>query len=258
MTCLIGVAVYPQDAKTRSELVEAADRAMYASKRLGRNQVRSINDKLLATLDIDHEQSREEQALQGTVEALSSLIEARDAYTRKHTDGVELFANKIAQTLGLGVTEIRIIRMVGRLHDIGKVAIPDAFLHKPGSLTEEELGIMRKHPVIGAEVVSRIPSLRVTAPGIRGHHERWDGTGYPDGLAGLEIPLAARNVAVADAYSAITTNRPYRNAGTQEDALNEMSKYIDTQFDPGVMAALEKVIQVMKLETEEQAFLKVA
>ncbi len=242
VTCSLGVAVYPDDADSLSELVEAADKAMYAAKRLGRNQARSINDPLLQTLDSETESSREELALQGAADALARLVEARDAYTSEHTEGVGAFAVRIAQALELDAPQIRLIGLVGKLHDIGKVAIPDAILQKPGSLTEEEWVLMRTHPIIGADVVSRIPALRIAAPGIRGHHERWDGKGYPDGLAGAAIPLAARIVTVADSYNAMTTDRPYRRARSAEEALEELRRCTGAQFDPTVMDALERMI----------------
>jgi diguanylate cyclase (GGDEF)-like protein len=242
MTCSLGIASYPQDAQSRSELVATADRAMYAAKRLGRNQVRVITDPVVETLEEGAENSREEIAMQGTVEALASLVEARDAYTAEHTKGVADMSVQLARLLGAGVAEAHLVELISKLHDVGKVAIPDLILQKPTRLTEEEWALMRMHPVIGAEVVSRVPALRVTAPGIRGHHERWDGSGYPDGLAGEAIPLTARIVAVADAYSAMTTDRPYRKALSQAEAMAELRRCAGSQFDPSVVQALETLM----------------
>lgn len=241
LTCSMGVAAYPAHASDRSALVEAADRAMYAAKKLGRNQVRSVADPIVKTLEAGKDDSREEVALQGTVEALAVLVEARDAFTGEHTKVVEEFAKKIAGEMGLEASEVRLIGMVGKLHDIGKVAIPDTILQKPGALSEEEWALMHKHPLIGSDVVSRVPTLRMTAPGIRGHHERWDGTGYPDGLAGEKIPLAARIVSVADCFSAMTTDRPYRAARSQAGALEELRRAAGTHFDPTVVNAMERL-----------------
>ncbi len=204
--------------------------------------MRSIADPAVTMMETPGETSREEVALLGTVEALAALVEARDHYTGDHTDDVAELATRIALAMGLEPAETRIVRLVGKLHDIGKVAIPDAILQKSGRLTEAEWNLMRQHPVIGADVLSRIPMLRITASGIRGHHERWDGTGYPDGLAGDAIPLSARIVSVADAYSAMTTDRPYRQASTASWVLEEVRRCAGTQFDPVVVAALERVL----------------
>ncbi|MFL5654206.1 MAG: amino acid permease [Ktedonobacteraceae bacterium] len=243
LTSSLGVAIYPDDAGDRSGLVEAADLAMYTAKKLGRNQVRSASDPTTISLEAYvRTGSREEAALTGAVESLTMLVEARDQYTGEHTNDVALLAMQLALILGLDATEARMIGLAGRLHDLGKVAVPDAVLQKPGSLTDEEWKLMRTHPIVGAEVVSRMPALRVLAPIIRAHHERWDGQGYPDGLAGESIPLGARIITVVDAYSAMTTNRPYRKASSPAWALRELQRCTGTQFDAKVVAALEHVL----------------
>jgi diguanylate cyclase (GGDEF)-like protein len=246
LTCSIGVSIYPDDAGDLSSLVEAADRAMYAAKILGRNQARWTGEAAVATLvgRRDLMGSREEVTLIGIVEALVTLVGARDLYTERHTDDVCALATQIAIKLGLDENEARMVGLVGKLHDIGKVAVPDAILQKPGPLTPEEWALIREHPVVGANVVSHIPLLRITAPGIRGHHERWDGTGYPDGLAGEKIPLGARIVAVADAYCAMTTRRPYQAPRPSDQALGELKRCSGTQFDATVVDALEQILNV--------------
>ena len=243
LTSSLGVAIYPDDAGDRSGLVEAADLAMYTAKKLGRNQIRSASDPTTFSLQAYvRTSSREEAALTGAVESLTMLVEARDQYTGEHTNDVALLSMQLALILGLDATEARMIGLAGRLHDLGKVAVPDAVLQKPGSLTDEEWKLMRTHPIVGAEVVSRMPALRVLAPIIRAHHERWDGHGYPDGLAGESIPLGARIITVVDAYSAMTTNRPYRKASSPAWALRELRRCAGTQFDAKVVAALEHVL----------------
>ncbi len=243
ITCSLGAATYSQDALSRSELVHAADRAMYAAKKLGRNQVRAVSDPIVNTLDSAIESSREDIATQGTVEALARLVEVRDDYTGEHTEGVAQLASQLAKAMGLDETEARRVSLVARLHDIGKVGISDAILRKEGKLDEEEWRLMKLHPIIGADVVSHVPSLRLTMPGIRGHHERWDGRGYPDRLEGEHIPLAARIVAVADAYSAMTTDRPYRQARSHEVAIEELKRSAGTQFDPAIVEAFLQVFE---------------
>ena len=243
LTSSLGVAVYPNHALDRSALVAAADLAMYVAKKLGRNQTRSASDPTTVSLEAEKRNgSREEAALTGAVDSLTMLLEARDSYTGEHTSDAALLALQLALALGLDTTEARMISLAGRLHDLGKVAIPDAILQKPAPLTEEEWKLMRTHPIIGADVVSRMPSLRVLAPIIRSHHERWDGHGYPDQLSGEAIPLGARIIAVIDAYSAITTNRPYRKAHNPAWALRELQRCAGTQFDPQVVAALELML----------------
>lgn len=241
LTCSVGVAAYPADAVDRDGLVEAADRAMYAAKHLGRNQARAAADPAVAALT-QGGNSREDVALMGTVEALASLVEARDRYTGAHTLEVAVLATEIAQRLGLDAAEVRRIGLAGRLHDVGKVAVPDAILCKPAPLTGEEWAVMRRHPIVGADVVSCVPALRALAPLIRGHHERWDGQGYPDGQAGTAIPLGARIVAVVDAYGALTTDRPYRRGRDAAGALRELRRCAGAQFDPSIVAALAQVL----------------
>jgi diguanylate cyclase (GGDEF)-like protein len=242
MTCSVGVAVYPEDGADRTLLLAEADKAMYAAKRLGRNQVRTVRDAATLDFELSSESSREETALLGAVEALLALLGARDRYTGAHTDDVTRLAVEIAMELGLDATQTQIVSLVAKLHDIGKVGIPDAILQKPERLTAEEWALIKQHPIIGAEVVERIPSLRVTVSGIRGHHERWDGKGYPDGLAGEQIALSARIISVADSYNAITTDRPYRRASDPSWALEELKRCAGTQFDPAVVEALQRIL----------------
>ena len=253
LTCSVGVSMYPEDGQDRSALVKAADRAMYAAKRLGRNQIRLASDPAISELEAEAEVSREEVSLLGVVEALSALVAARDQYTGEHVNGVALLTTQIALSMGLSPSEARMIGLVGKLHDIGKVAIPDAILLKPAALTDSEWILMRTHSAIGEDVIRRVPSLRGIAPSIRSHHERWDGSGYPDGLAGVAIPLGSRIVAVADAYGAMTTDRPYRKACLPEQALEELRRGAGTQFDPHVVAAMEKVFHNAAKATFRQA-----
>ncbi len=250
LTCSLGVAAYPADAQEREELVVASDRAMYGAKMLGRNQVRVASDPAILALDAGQLGSREDAALVGTVEALTSLIEARDHYTGEHTSRVSALATRLALALGLDASEAYMIGVAGRLHDIGKVAVPDAVLQKPTCLTEEEYALMQRHAVVGGDVVSRVPSLRGIASIIRAHHERWDGSGYPDGLAGEHIPLGARILAVVDAYEAMTTDRAYQQARDEVWARTELRCCAGTQFDPVIVEVLERVLTATKVLPE--------
>jgi two-component system cell cycle response regulator len=245
LTCSIGIARFPDDGADRSGVIEMADRAMYAAKRLGRNQVRLAGDPVVAALAVEAEMpgGREQATLIGTVEALASLVQARDHATGHHIDEVVRLSTELGGRLGLSEPERHNLRLAARLHDIGKVAVPDAVLQKPARLTQEEWELMRTHPVVGADVVSHVPGLRGLAPIIHGHHERWDGGGYPQGLTGEEIPLHARIIAVADAYLTMIAERPYQDARSIEEARAEIRRCSGSQFDPVIAAALDALLE---------------
>jgi HD-GYP domain-containing protein (c-di-GMP phosphodiesterase class II) len=176
-----------------------------------------------------------------TVRALSNAVEARDAYTGKHAERVAAYGMELARACGLSMTDSPQLEFGFLLHDVGKVAVPDAILFKSGSLTEEEYSLVRKHPVIGTEILRDVDFLGEGKLVVRHHHERWDGLGYPDGLAGEAIPLAARVFAVADALDALTTDRPYRPASPFSAAREEISRGAGSQFDPGVVDAYRQI-----------------
>jgi putative nucleotidyltransferase with HDIG domain len=176
-----------------------------------------------------------------TVRALSNAVEARDAYTGKHAERVAAYGIEIARALGIARPEGPEIEFGFLLHDIGKVAIPDAILYKPGALTDAERRLMSTHPAVGAEIVGGIEFLQEAAKVVRSHHERWDGTGYPDGLAGEAIPLAARVFAVADVFDALTTDRPYRPAISLSDARETILRGSGSHFDPAVVDAFRLI-----------------
>jgi len=176
-----------------------------------------------------------------TVRALSNAVEARDAYTGKHAERVAAYGMELARCCGLAVEDSPQIEFGFLLHDVGKVAVPDAILFKSGSLTEEEYSLVRRHPVIGTEILRDVDFLGEGKLVVRHHHERWDGTGYPDGLKGDDIPLAARVFAVADALDAPTTDRPYRRGTRFSRAREEIRNHSGTQFDPDVIHAFETI-----------------
>jgi HD-GYP domain-containing protein (c-di-GMP phosphodiesterase class II) len=176
-----------------------------------------------------------------TVTALTNAVEARDAYTGKHAERVAAYGKAIAAMLDTDLATDTQTEFGFLLHDIGKVAVPDGILHKPGPLTEEEQEVMRQHPVIGWQILGRIEFMTDAKTGVRYHHERWDGAGYPDGLRGEEIPLAPRVFAVADALDALTTDRPYRPATPLAEARAEIDRASGTQFDPSVVEAFREI-----------------
>ncbi len=177
-----------------------------------------------------------------TIRTLAAAIDAKDPYTRGHSERVSSYSMAIAKHLGLSSEEVFRIRTAAILHDVGKLGIRDEILLKPGGLSEEEYSIMRRHPEIGAQIMAPIRMLRDIIPGIRNHHETWDGTGYPDGLRGEEIPLVARIIGVADTFDAMTTNRPYQKAMSLEYVMARLRTMAGSRFDPRVIDALSKAV----------------
>ena len=181
------------------------------------------------------------RSYRATVRALSNAVEARDAYTGKHAERVTAYGMELARAVGISLEESPQIEFGFLLHDIGKVAVPDAILFKTSRLTDEEYTLIAQHPVVGAEILRDVDFLGEGKLVVRHHHERWDGTGYPDGLAGEEIPLAARVFSVADTLDALTTDRPYRPASTWSHAREEIRRVSGTQFDPAVVEAFNAI-----------------
>nr|WP_281380299.1 HD-GYP domain-containing protein [Armatimonas rosea] len=170
-----------------------------------------------------------------TVQTLAAAGDARDTYTRGHSDRVAEYARQLAVALGFSQEQVERIHTIGTLHDVGKIGIPDSVLLKPGPLDPDERKVMESHAVRSEELIRNVPSLVATLPGIRHHHERWDGKGYPDGLAGEEIPLDARVLALADTFDALTSDRPYRKGWDFARALAEIERCAGTQFDPALV-----------------------
>jgi HD-GYP domain-containing protein (c-di-GMP phosphodiesterase class II) len=179
-----------------------------------------------------------ERSFTTTLAVVTSTVEAKDDYTACHGSDVATLAERVALRMGLGAKEAREVHYAAMLHDVGKIAVPSEILCKEGPLTEEEWMVMRSHTVVGAELVERIEAFAHLAPAVRWSHERIDGKGYPDGLSGSEIPLAARIVAACDTYDAIVTDRPYRAARTPAQAREELLRACGTQLDERVVAVL--------------------
>jgi putative nucleotidyltransferase with HDIG domain len=181
------------------------------------------------------------RSYRATVRALSNAVEARDAYTGKHAERVAAYGVEIARAVGLPNPDAPALEFGFLLHDIGKVAVPDAILYKPGALTAEERALMARHPAVGAAIIGGIEFLTDAAEVVRSHHERWDGSGYPDGLAGERIPLSARVFAVADVLDALTTDRPYRPSFPLRQARAMIVHESGSHFDPTVVAAFDSI-----------------
>ena len=185
------------------------------------------------------------------MQTLCTTIEAKDEYTRGHSHRVAEYAGLIAKALGWSPDEIINLKHAAHLHDIGKIGIPDTILNKPTRLTAEEYAVIKEHPVIGSEILKNITIVKHAATVARHHHERYDGTGYPDGLAGEAIPLTARIVAVADSYDAMSSRRIYRNALSKDVIIEEIEKNKGTQFDPDIAEVFLKLLKEDKLDINE-------
>ncbi len=184
-----------------------------------------------------------EESYLGTVLALANAVDAKDTYTGYHSARLAELALAVGKRLGIKDGFLEDLRWGAMLHDIGKIGVPDEILRKPARLTEEEWAIVRRHPVIGEQILAPVPKLAVAAGIVRHHHERYDGRGYPDGLSGEGIPLGARILAVVDAYGAITDERAYQHSRSHEEAVAELRNCSGTQFDPAIVAAFLKIVK---------------
>ncbi len=189
----------------------------------------------------------------GTVKALSEAIDEKDPYTRGHSERVNGYAVLLAKQLGLPKKEIYEVHISSLFHDIGKIGIEDKILRKPAALTDEEYAIMKQHPAKGYQMLSKIKAMKDILPGIRHHHERWDGSGYPMGMKGEQIPMAARIVAVADAFDAMTTNRPYQKAMPYEKAIARLFELSDRAYDRRVVTAFSEAYKAGAFKEPAQA-----
>jgi ribonuclease P protein subunit RPR2 len=231
--------VIAQDELTRLEEQLAEHRRAAEEKEL---QLERYASDLRETFKAERARAEEvRRSYVATVRALTNAVEARDAYTGKHAERVAAYGLELTTRIEPDLAGEPEIEFGYLLHDIGKVAIPDGILHKPEPLSDAEETLMRRHPVIGSEILSGIPFLERASAIVRHHHERWDGSGYPDGLAGEEIPLAARIFSVVDALDAITTERPYRPAASIAEARATIAAAAGTQFDPRVVETLEEM-----------------
>ncbi|MDQ3849191.1 MAG: HD-GYP domain-containing protein [Actinomycetota bacterium] len=190
-------------------------------------------------------QRQREQVTTQTVRTLMAALAARDGYTGEHSHAVVELALAVGQELGLAAEHLLEVEQVALLHDVGKIGIPDHILQKPGPLTEDEWAVMRTHPAIGAALVSDVDALAHLVPAVRAEHERWDGAGYPDGLAGEAIPIASRIVLVCDAVHAMTSDRPYRPAMSCPAAVAELRRNAGTQFCPAVVDAAVQALAAL-------------
>jgi HD-GYP domain-containing protein (c-di-GMP phosphodiesterase class II) len=180
----------------------------------------------------------DEEGLNPILENLVDAVSRHDTYTGGHSRRVSYYALQIGRVMGYPTEQLDCVRRAGLVHDIGKVVVPDQILRKEGQLTDEEFRLIRLHPSLGASILGRMPGMEDLVAAVLYHHERWDGSGYPDGLAEDEIPTEARMILVADAFDAMTTQRPYGEVLTPDEAVAEISLNASRQFDPLFVAAL--------------------
>ncbi len=233
----IGVATYLFDGLVAQELLSLADQRMYESKRSGKDAVSASVHELSEFLTAKAPSFR---ILQGIIAA----VDSKDYYTRAHSEMVTDHALSLAKEIGISYEQMEALKIASLLHDVGKIGVPDSILRKPGSLERGEFEIIKQHPQLGAMMVSNT-SLRPkdVMGAIMHHHGRYDGKGYPTCVGGEDIPLLARIIAIADSYSAMTTDRPYRNAMAKDEALEELKKNAGTQFDPNLVPRFTRCLK---------------
>lgn len=257
VTASLGVACYPDDAVTQHQLLELADKALYMSKRMGRNQVHTAADlqfqdfrdpnAVAAAAEVSPaaaaparrppDPDKEDDIglvpeVVETVKKMAGALYSKSEYNKVHHLETARFAEMVAKVLGLSPKQVEQIRVASLLHDVGLLHVPEDILNKQGQVTAEELKVLMQHPVLGAEMLRSIPALKEICDILENHHECWDGTGYPRGLKGEDIPLAARIVSIVDAYHAMISDRPYRAAMSGDKAKRVLKASASTQFDP--------------------------
>ena len=244
VTVSAGVATFPIHGCDRDELIHLADGALYWAKEYGKNQARAYRPEVIELAELKRIARGPDRAARLRAAAsLARAVDARDTYTGRHSERVARLAASVATRMGLASEEVELTRLAGSLHDLGKLAIPEEILRKPGPLTDPERMVLERHPQIGFRMLESLGIDPVSA-WVLHHHERWDGTGYPDGLPGDAIPLGARIIFVADAFDAMTSERVYRDRLDASEALAELARCAGTQFDPGVVAAFAEELGV--------------
>jgi diguanylate cyclase (GGDEF)-like protein len=236
-----GVARVPRDGHRALELLSVAEAALREAKTSGGHVTKVADQATIGSLAAQN-------TVFGVFEGLLVTVDTKDHYTRAHSEDVTGHALFLADALELTDEERRLLRLAGLLHDIGKIGIPDGILRKPAPLTGEEYDIVKQHVALGDAIVGAVPQLAEVRAGVRHHHERWDGTGYLDGLRGDAIPRLARILAVADAYSAMTTTRPYRKALSRDEALARVAQAAGSQLDPELAMAFVTAMRRRQVE----------
>ena len=252
VTVSAGIASYPSSASDRDQLLRVADGALYWAKNHGKNRSCVYSPSVVRIYSPEElAETAERHARLKAAEGLIRVVDAKDTYAGAHSQSVSRLVEGIARAMGLDEETVEQVRLAGLLHDLGKIAIPDRILQKPDKLDPDELRTMREHAELGYRLLEGLGVSPVDR-WIRHHHEWWDGSGYPLGLAGEDIPLGSRIILVADAFDAMTSDRVYRAAGTPAEAVSELRRRCWTQFDARVVSALEKYLSSLGEEIPEQ------
>jgi HD-GYP domain-containing protein (c-di-GMP phosphodiesterase class II) len=243
VTCSIGIASFPEHGAVLKETVRKADDAMYHAKQSGRNRVCVASGSMPKGPSVSMVVPNTDADTLSTIRELAAAMEAKDHYTYGHCKRVSDYAADIAVALGYSDVKVATIRIAALLHDVGKIGLSDEVLMKPGRLTDDEWVSLQTHPRLSGEILGHVDSLKNCLAAVRYHHERYDGDGYPEGLRAEQIPLDARILAVADAYDAMTSLRPYRHViMSREQAFAELRLNSGSQFDPNVVDAFIEII----------------
>src|SRR5207253_6101925 len=243
VTVSAGLATFPVQGHGRDELIRLADSALYWAKEHGKNRVRLYRPDVVELAELKRLAAGPDKAARYRAAAsLAKAVDARDTYTGSHSERVSELAARVASRLGLEPEQVELTRLAGSLHDLGKLAIPEEILRKPGALTDSERLVLERHPQIGFRMLDSL-GVDPVADLVLHHRERWDGAGYPDGLNGEEIPLGARIIFVTDAFDAMTSDRIYRPKRSSGAALAELERCAGSQFDPGIVAAFVEEIE---------------
>ncbi len=238
ITISAGIATFPYHAAELDELIRLTDSALYWAKEHGKNRVHVSRADVIELGELKRLAGGSDRAARFRAAAsLARAVDARDVYTGSHSSRVAELSARLAERLGLPAEDVELTRLAGSLHDLGKLAIPEEILRKPGPLTDAERLVLERHPQIGFRMLESL-GVDPVAEWVLHHHERWDGTGYPEGLPGERIPLGARVIFVADAYDAMTSDRVYQGRLSDEAALAELARCSGTQFDPAVVEAI--------------------
>ncbi len=257
LTASIGISAIPHTATSTKELVDTADLAVFQAKKSGKNAVALSSgtverfDGTQVSVEVDHQDIYSNYA--PTVYALSAAIDAKDHYTFNHSNNVSYYAMELAYGIGLGDDAVEIIREAALLHDIGKIGISESILNKPGQLTDEEYLLMQGHVENSVSIIRHLPSLDYVIPAVIGHHEWYNGRGYPRRIAGEDIPLSARILCIADAFDAMISLRPYKDAYSVFYALQELEKKAGEQFDPRLVAVFLRLVSEGRIEPRSSA-----
>ena len=239
-----GWAAFPDDGETIMELLQAADANLYNHKRGGASYLSQSQKAIQEDRDeLKKLKNRAHGGSFGVLDALVTAIDNKDHYTRQHSEEVTYLSLLVAREIGYEPQQLEAVRISGLLHDVGKIAVPDSILRHPGKLGRDEWDIMQQHPVFGALIVKDVPHLDRVLDGIRFHHEKWNGSGYPEKRVGEDIPEMGRLLAMGDCYSALTTDRPYRKGWKPEAALEEIERCAGTHFDPHLCAVFLEVMR---------------